>query len=324
MMLLCDEHHIKKGVSIMKIAFLFPGYGSQFVGMSKELYDESRVIQEYFEEASNCLDTNFVKLCFAASDAEISKIDKAYTSIFLVSSALCGLLKSEGIMPDVVAGYNTGEYAAFHAVGGINFPDGLYLLNKYASLYDQALTTMSVSCLEVHGMSTDKLETICKQVRAMKQFVAIAVYGTPFNHIIAGDSAAVQLVHNAVVQQEAEVVEISPAVGLHSELMEEVVTQFKPYLEKVDFKDMVIPCLSGHDNQYIAQGSEIKDCIIHTIDMPIAWTDTMETLQAYDILIEVGPSNRLSTIAQYMYPEKAIVAINNRADIDALQAMLKQ
>src|SRR5579859_6426456 len=99
----------------MKIATLFPGYGSQYVGMGKELYDESRIMQEYFEEASNCLNINFVKLCFASSDAEISRIDNALLTNFLVGSALFALLKDLGFKTDVLVGHNAGEYAAIYS-----------------------------------------------------------------------------------------------------------------------------------------------------------------------------------------------------------------
>jgi len=113
----------KQGTS-MKIALLFPGYGSQFVGMGKELYNDYRIVQEYFEEASNCINTNFVKLCFASSDAELSKITNAYTSLFLVGSSIYALLKELEIEPDMVAGYNNGEFAAMFAGGCFSFPDG--------------------------------------------------------------------------------------------------------------------------------------------------------------------------------------------------------
>src|SRR5579872_2345677 len=101
----------------MKIALLFPGYGSQYVGMGKELYDEYRIVQEYFEEASNCVNINFVKLCFASSDSEISKLVNAYTSLFVIGGAVSALLKEHGIVPDVVAGYNNGEITALFAAG---------------------------------------------------------------------------------------------------------------------------------------------------------------------------------------------------------------
>src|SRR5206468_1601039 len=108
-------------------------YGSQFVGMGKDLYDQSRIMQEYFEEASNCLNINFVKLCFASSDAELARAEHAYPALFLVSCALHALIKEQGVQANIVAGYNQGEFSAVYAAGGINFPDGLYLLSKYAS-----------------------------------------------------------------------------------------------------------------------------------------------------------------------------------------------
>ena len=145
----------------MKIGMLFPGYGSQFVGMGKELYDESRVMQEYFEEASNCLNMNFVKLCFASSDTEIGRMEHAYPLLFLMSSSIAALLKQEGIQPDIVLGYNTGEYAAIHTAGGFSFPDGLYLLSKYHALYQELLATIEVAGMRVTGLSSSELEALC-------------------------------------------------------------------------------------------------------------------------------------------------------------------
>src|SRR5690349_16803857 len=101
----------------MKIGVVFPGYGSQYVGMGKEFYDHFRVVQEYFEEASNCLDANFVKLCFAASDQELSEITNAYTAIFLTEVALYGVLVEQGVKVDQVAGLCIGRYAALFAAG---------------------------------------------------------------------------------------------------------------------------------------------------------------------------------------------------------------
>src|SRR5262245_26836049 len=121
----------------MKIALLFPGYGSQFVGMGKELYDEYRIVQEYFEEASNCLNVNFVKLCFASSDVELGKMVNAYTSLFLIGASVYAVLKESGIEVDIVAGYNNGENAALFAAHCFSLPDGLYLLNKFCSFYQE-------------------------------------------------------------------------------------------------------------------------------------------------------------------------------------------
>ena len=114
----------------MKIGMLFPGQGSQYLGMGKELYADERIVQEYFDEASVCLEQNFLRLCFASSERELTKTSNAQTAIFLVSSAIFSLLKKKyDIVPDIVAGHSLGEYSALFAAGGISFPDRLYLLN---------------------------------------------------------------------------------------------------------------------------------------------------------------------------------------------------
>ena len=120
----------------MKIGMFFPDYGSQYVGMGKDLYDESRLMQEYFEEAYNCLSINFVKLCFASSDAELSALEHAYVSIFLTSVSLAALVKEEGIPYFCGGGHGIGELSAICIIDGISLPDGLYFLQKYALFYN--------------------------------------------------------------------------------------------------------------------------------------------------------------------------------------------
>ena len=114
----------------MKVGMLFPGFGSQFVGMGKEIYDNSRIVQEYFEEASNCANINFVKLCFASSDAELALISNAYLALFLTTVSTAAAVKEIGFEMDIVAGYGVGEIAAICATKGLSFPDGIYLLTK--------------------------------------------------------------------------------------------------------------------------------------------------------------------------------------------------
>lgn len=116
----------------MKIIMLFPGYGSQYIGMGKEFYDQSRIMQEYFEEAAICLPINFTKLIFSSSDNDLKILSNAYPAQFLVSICLFKILEQEGIIPTHVAGMDIGAYAALFAARGISFPDALYLLSKLA------------------------------------------------------------------------------------------------------------------------------------------------------------------------------------------------
>ncbi len=311
----------------MKIALVFPGYGSQFVGMGKELYDNHRIVQEYFEEASNCLDVNFVKLCFASSDSELGKANNAYTSTFLVSCALYALLKNEGISFDVVAGYNSGDYAALFAAGCINFPDGLYLLNKYATFYQEALMQMDVSAIHITGVTTKKLQAICKQESVEDERAFIAIYETDMANVVAGNKAAVDRVRDAVSAlsstQKIDIDIVAVEVGLHSPLMNAVVDQFKIYLEKVDFKDLSVPMIEAINGKEIKRGTRARKYVIEHIHEPVKWTSIMKALNEYDLIIEIGPGTLLSSLIQSQYPDKRVISINKQSDIDELKSILQ-
>lgn len=308
----------------MKIALLFPGYGSQFVGMGKELYDEYRVVQEYFEEAANCLNVNFVKLCFATSDTELSKMSNAYTATFLVSCSIAALLKEQGLQPSMAAGYNFGELAAIHTAGGISLPDGLYLLNKFAVFYQESLETMDVAAIHVTGMSSQELQALCTKINTVHSRVDIAIYTTENDHIVTGTREAInalieQLRGMSVVTYDESPIEI----GLHSELMEPVAKQMRMYAEKVDFKNCVFPIVSTTDAQVIEQGADIKECTLKHIESPVRWPLVIDMLADIDLCIEVGPGSKLIGMVKEKYPDKLMISINKIADLADLKKLIE-
>lgn len=309
----------------MKVALLFPGYGSQFVGMGKELYDEYRIVQEYFEEAANCLNVNFVKLCFATSDNELSKMSNAYTSTFLVSCSIAALLKEQGLQPSIVAGYNLGEFAAIHTAGGISFPDGLYFLNKFASFYQEALETMDVAAIRVQGLSSQELAALCESISKNQSRVDIGLYTTEFDHVVTGIREGVA----AVVEQlrgksSVSCQEVSVEIGLHSELMEPVVKQMSLYAGKVDFKNSVFPIVSAVDARALENGEDIKERAVTLAQSAVQWPLILNVLSEYDACIEVGPGSKLSDMVKEKYPDKLVMSINKKADLDDLKKILEQ
>ncbi|HLW73347.1 MAG TPA: ACP S-malonyltransferase [Candidatus Babeliales bacterium] len=305
----------------MKIALLFPGYGSQFVGMGKELYDEYRIVQEYFEEASHVLNNNFVKLCFASSDAELSRMVNAYTSLFLIGAATYAVLKEHGIEPDVVAGYNNGETTALFAAGCFSLPDGLYLLNKFCSFYQEIVEEMDVDSLAVTGVSAAQLDKICKQVSDKQAEAFIVLHDSPTEHVVVGHRnqlAQIQDIIDGLGSMEYVGVEI----GLHSSLMNDVVDLFKSYLEKVDFKDLKIPLISCIDGQMVTMGSDVKERFIRHINSPLEWFRVMRMLDDYDCILVAVPGDDLCEMVKKQYPDKIIMSIAKKEDIDTLKEMI--
>ena len=305
----------------MKIALLFPGFGSQFVGMGKELYDEYRIVQEYFEEASHVLNNNFVKLCFASSDAELSKMANAYTSLFLVGTATYALLKEHGIQPDVVAGYNNGESAALFAAGCFSFPDGLYLLNKFCSFYQEVVDEMEVDVIAVTGITTAQLENACKQVSNEEGKAFIAIYNSPMDHIVAGNRDQLAQIQDLFVDS-GTIQYVGVEYGLHSSLMNGVVDLFKSFLEKVNFKDLKIPLISCIDGNVVTVGTDTKERFIRHINSPLDWSRVMRALVDYDCILVTIPGDDLCEMIKTHYPEKIIMSIAKKVDIDTLKEMI--
>lgn len=312
----------------MKIGMLFPGFGSQSVGMGKELYDESRIMQEYFEEAANCLPINFVKLCFASSDTELSYIHNAYPALFLTSISLYAILKEAGIKPDYVAGYDTGMYSALFAGNGMSLPDGLYLLNKYAVFYQEMLDASPSRFVGMRlvGCPTEDIEVLVREATTRNAYARIGIYESPHQNIVTGHEQAVGEIGECILEsRECKSYDVGVERGLHSAFMDPVGDQLKPYLEKVDFKDLAMPLYTSNDVVPIHEAQAVKDHVLRHMSAPVLLSQIIDRMvELVDVIVEVGPGSELTTLVKERYPEKKCIAINKREDIAALQAMIAQ
>ncbi len=306
----------------MKIGMIFPGYTSQFVGMGKELYDESRVMQEYFEEASHCSDINFIKLCFASSDIELAKMQHAYASLFLVSCGIYAHLAQLGIQPSVVAGYNIGQLAAFHAAKGITFPDGLYVLTKLTQFIQELEHFEHYALARVKGYDYTELKTLLPTIADQALIIS---YEADDQCVVS----APQKVMDALAERlnalpKVKVKPVPTAFGLHSPIVATAIEQFTPYLQKVDFKDPIIPVIANSSAQLLTQGVQLRQEVLAEPQHPILWHQSMQQLRDCDVICTIGAAKDITQKLTEMYPDKQVFNILKPADVEQLQVMLAQ
>jgi len=309
-----------------KIGMIFPGQGSQVLGMCKDLYDQERIVQEYFEEASSCLDHNFVRLCFASSERELKETVNAQTSIFLVSSAIYALLKTKyEIVPDIVAGHSSGEYAAIFAADGMTFPDALYLLKKRSMFMDAATKTYPGTMTAVLGMQYEKLKEICDKYDDSSDNKAVAEivnYNSPEQLVVSGTLPELDAITQEVKANKGKVIPLNVAGAFHSRLMKEAEAQFSLYMVKVDFKNLSVPLINNIEARAVTENEDMKNSLIKQMSSHVLWWPSMQHFKDCDIILEIGPSGKLSKALKREWPEKEIMSINTPQDFETLLPML--
>lgn len=303
----------------MKVGIIFPGYGNQFVGMGKEFYDNSRSMQEHFEEAANCLDKNFIKLCFASSEAELAELENSYVSLFLVSLSIAKILQEHGIEPSMVAGNNIGEYAALASVNGINLPDAVYLLRKYAGLYTEFLKEKRVEAIRVKNIDIEKLQEVCKNCVNGNNVANVAIYELENQAVVTGTIESIACVRKAVEDLQSGPVEDLPiGQGLHSHLMDDILKSMKKYLEKVDIKDSEVPVVTGVTGQALKEGDQLRAAVMQQIHAPLKWDKVMDGFSFCDVILIAGPGKDIEALLQAAHPDKKIIPIVNPDDLNGL------
>jgi len=305
----------------MKIAFLFPGQGSQKAQMGLEIADNFEVAKAVFEEASSVLSYRVTDILLEEPAARINQTEYTQPLLLTVSHAIASVLKQEGITPDVTAGLSLGEYSALVEAGVLDFKETLNLVAKRGQYMQEAVVEGEGKMVAVLGLEDNVIEDICREVSTPEALVVPSNYNTPGQLVIGGHAEAVDVASEKCLEAGAKrAVPLVVSGPFHTPLMEEAKVRFAPVMEVAELHESKCPVLSNTLGTP-HEGIPSKDVLCDQITNAVKWKQNVEWMlqDGVDVFIEVGPGKTLTQMVKQI--AKAKGASVQLFQTDSLKAM---
>lgn len=294
-----------------KVAFLFPGQGSQSVGMGKELYEKYDCVKNTFRTASDVLDISMTDLCFNGPEDELRKTFNTQPAILTISTACNLVLAEHGIKADIAAGHSLGEYSALVSANVLTFADAVHIVRKRGQFMQEAVPLGEGAMAAILGLDRQIIIDICKEIELNFGAVQAVNFNCPGQTVIAGTTIAVDQAMLALKDAGAKrAISLPVSAPFHSTLMEPAANKLGAELAKISFNDANIPVVANVTGKIMTSANEIKDLLVKQAASPVLWEDCMAEIvnSGANIQIEVGPGKVLSGFTKKI--AKDVISLN--------------
>jgi [acyl-carrier-protein] S-malonyltransferase len=299
-------------------AFIFPGQGSQYVGMGKEFYDHFRVAKEVFEEADDTLRFSISSLCFQGPEEELRMTENTQPAILTTSIATLKVLQTEkGINPQFTAGHSLGEYSALVASGALTFAEAVQTVRLRGKFMQEAVPVGEGAMAAILGMEREEVERLCDEAAA-GEVLSPANFNCPGQIVIAGHSKAVQRAIERVKQDGKRAVLLPVSAPFHSPLMKPAGERLEKALEEITVKDLNVPVVTNVEAEINTSKDRVKPLLVAQVSSPVRWEESMRKMikEGIEKVLEIGPGKVLSGLMKRIDPN---IETGNLEDLKTLK-----
>ncbi len=308
-----------------KIAFIFPGQASQYIGMGKDVYENFPKAKEIFSISEDVLGFSFEEKVFNGDEKELQDTLLTQVCVFTVSVAIGEVIKEKELFPHFLAGHSLGEFSALVFSEVIGFKQGLLLVKERASLIKKACTLNPGGMLAVIGLKEDNVFSICNDLKEKNYVVEAVNFNSPSQIIVSGSFDGLSSFEQIAKQKGAKkVIPLRVSGAFHSSLMGVVKDEWRKVVNKCQFNKPSIPIVGNTTATFMDSTEKIRSELIEQIDHPVLWTKTVEMLieNSVEIFVEIGPKKVLTGLIRSIAPQVQCRSVEDKKSIEDIISLL--